>query len=402
MERALIVGGGIGGLTLARGLNRIGVDIEVVEQSSQFSQVGAGITIQANAHAVLDALGIPLAKEDIVSIGKFEMINAKHRIVVQGNTESIEVEFPNVNIHRADLHRNLANATRDIPMTVGLAFQEMTILDNAIEVSFSDGTVKSYDYVIGADGVHSAVRKSLLGEPLCKTRYSGQTCWRFSMEADGNVPTVTTERWRPGQRIGAVPLSRGRVYIYMVASSEPNTAQPGSSNPDDLQKRFGNWHDEVDTFLFNLNENVIIHHGDLVEHEKIHYGHGRVLLIGDAAHAMTPNLGQGAGMAIEDAGFLTLLWAQGVNDFARALAHGREKRVRSIMSNAWKIGQMTHWENSLACFCRDLLLGSVPQSVGNHQTLTTLWKPGIALANDLRIALAKSSHHQTSHTSSAK
>jgi 2-polyprenyl-6-methoxyphenol hydroxylase-like FAD-dependent oxidoreductase len=387
MKRVLIVGGGIGGLTLAIGLHRVGAQIELIEQAPAFEQVGAGITIQANANAVLQALGVQLAAEDILSIGKFQMLNKKHVPIVTGDTDDLDIPFRSVNIHRADLHTNLLRAADGISLRAGLAFRDLTVHEDSVEVTLSNGGTEQYDIVVGADGIHSSVRKALLGEEGCATRYSGQTCWRFACAAPGKTPNITTERWRNGQRIGAVPLSRGRIYIYMVQSAEPGTSSPQSSDLKQLQSRFGNWHEDVDKILFSIDESVQINHRDLHEHEQIHFGKGRVILIGDAAHAMTPNLGQGAGMAIEDAGVFTLLWKQGADNIPALLAQERTKRIRSIMKTSWQIGQMTHWENPLACGLRDFFLKSIPKSMSQKQTLEVIWKPGMDLAEKIRAAL---------------
>lgn len=384
MKRVLIVGGGIGGFTAAIGLRLAGADVSLVERSPEFSQVGAGITIQANANAIFQALGIVLDPDDTVSIGKFQMVSGK-KVVMSGDSDALPVDFSSLNVHRADLHRNLLRVADGIPLRAGVALVSLSVNEDGVEVQLSNGETEQWDVVVGADGIHSTVRNQLLGEAACATRYSGQTCWRFACHAPGRVPTITTERWRPGYRVGAVPLSRERVYVYMVQSAPAGTPQPGSNRVDVIQNLFANWHEDVDAVLDVLDDTVPIHHGDLSEHKDIHYGKGRVVLLGDAAHAMTPNLGQGAGMAIEDAAALTLLWGKQPKSLAEALAVQRMKRVATVKTTSWRIGSMAHWKSGPARWFRDLLLSSMPRSTTEKQSLS-MWEPGLELAKQLQEA----------------
>lgn len=390
MTRILVVGGGIGGLTTAIALRKVGVDVTLVERASAFTQVGAGITIQANAHAVLRALGVTLDPDDTVAIGHFQMVNERGRVLMSGNPDIMPVKEPSVNIHRADLHRNLLAAAEGIPLEAGVALEEIHERSDGVEVLLSNGRQERWDAVVGADGLHSTVRHQLYGDEGCATRYSGQTCWRFACDAKGRVPPITVEHWRVGQRAGVVPLSRDRVYVYLVESASPDTPAPGSAQPEVLWEHFGGWKETLDPILELVDGSVPVHHGDLVEHASVRYGRGRVLLLGDAAHAMTPNMGQGAGTAIEDAGTLALLWSQRgpalLPHLAEEVAAQRSARVEKVKRLSWNIGAMAHWRAKPARWLRDLLLRSMPRSLTNRQALA-MWQPGLTLAKQLQEAL---------------
>ncbi len=386
--RTLIVGGGIAGLTAATALHRRGIPVEVAERTPEFGIIGSGITIQANASAVLDALDIPLPAEDVVPIGEFHMLDPKGHSLMSGNAARIMPEPPSFNVHRADLHRLLLAAAEGVPLRPGRAVTAITPGPDGVEVEFDDGERGRWDLVVGADGARSAVRRSLLGEAGAALRYSGQTCWRFAIEAPDLVPTVTLEQWTPGKRAGAVPLARGRIYVYLVESAPEGTPGPGTNHPDIVREKFSGQHPLLDPILERLGPETPIHHGDLCEHAAVHFGAGRVLLIGDAAHAMTPNLGQGAGTAIEDAGALALLMPQHLTDLdglAPALDARRRKRVETITRLAWRIGRMAHWTNPVAVFLRNALLHRVPDSTTDAQT-REMWRPGLELAAELRDA----------------
>ncbi|MEZ4434560.1 MAG: FAD-dependent monooxygenase [bacterium] len=387
LPRTLVVGGGIAGLTVAVALHRRGVPVELVEQAPAFGAVGAGITVQANAHAVLDALGIPLPAEVVVPIGLVQMLDPQGRSLMSADPEQFMAEPPSVNIHRADLHAALLAAAAGVPLTAGKAVAAVTDRGDAVEVRFADGSSGSWDLVIGADGLHSAVRRALRGEAGCRLDYAGQTCWRFALEAPDLVPAVTTEQWAPGRRAGLVPLARGFIYGYLVQSAPAGSPGPGSADPRILRERFGGMHPGLDPVLDRLGETPV-HHGDLYQHHAIDFGAGRVVLIGDAAHAMTPNVGQGAGMGIEDAGELALLVPAHAADPAAipaALDARRRERVRGVTRTAWTIGRVAHWQNPVARWIRDALLRAIPDRKAHAQTLA-LWRPGIALAERIRAA----------------
>ena len=397
--QTLIAGAGIGGLTAAIAFRKRGFSVEVVEQASALSAVGAGITIQANATAIFNALDIHLPEKDIGPIGYFEMINQSGKRLMSGDPKDAKLDFPSINIHRADLQ----NALRDTLASLGgevtlgrkVAGLQRPTPTGPIVVQFTDSTTANCDVLVGADGLHSAVRASLLGGHAMKIRYAGQTCWRFVLHAPELVPAITVERWSSQRRIGMVPLSRERVYVYMVQSSPEGTPNAESCRPGAIRDKFLGIDDRLDPMLHRLVEletqghPVSIHHGDMVEQPQISFGQGRVVLLGDAAHAMTPNMGQGAGTAIEDAAALALLFdpnTTNLETLAADLDAHRRKRVRAIQKMSWRIGAMAHIKNPQLSWIRDQLLPLMPASMSKRQ-MQTLWQPGLDLAAGLRQAL---------------
>lgn len=387
--RVLIVGSGIGGLTAAIALRRCGADVTVIERAQALAPVGAGITLQPNATAMLAALGVTLAAEDVLPIGEFALIDARGRRLIGGAPVEDDAVVPGYNVRRADLHKALISTCGDVPVRLGVELVGLEQGAEGVRVRYGDGGEERWDSVIGADGLHSAVRRAILPASACAPRYSGQTCWRWQVEAPALAPTSSTERWAVGRRIGVIPLSRGGIYVYLVESSPPGTVGPESARAEGL-RRFAASEPRLGAILDHVvgDPRVRIHHGDLVDLPIYSSGVGRVVLIGDAGHAMTPNMGQGAGMAIEDAGALALLWLEhGASaTLASALRALRRARVLEIHRQAWLIGQVAHWRSGAARLLRDWLLRRI-SAKALARSAHAMWAPGRELARRLSVAL---------------
>lgn len=388
-SRVLIVGAGIGGLTAAIALARCGVEAVVIERAPTFAPAGAGITLQPNATAVLAALGVSFDPADVLPMGEVAMIDARGRTLL--DAAPVHDTFPALNIRRSDLHAALLAACGRERVRLGVELAALEPGPESVRARLSDASEDHWDLVIGADGLHSAVRRAILPPGQCEPRYTGQTCWRLLLEAPGLVPAISVERWTPGRRIGVIPLSRGGIYVYLVQSARRGAVGPGTATVDHLRRTFAGVDERLDAILARAagDPSILVHHGDLVDLPVYSTGRDRVLLIGDAAHAMTPNLGQGAAMAIEDAGALALLWRRQIPppELPAALAAERRARVEPIHRTSWRIGQVAHWRRPSARWLRDLILRSFPKSMLARGVLET-WAPGIELAARLRAALA--------------
>ena len=389
--KVLIVGAGIGGLTAAIALARRGVEAHVIERAPTFAPAGAGITLQPNATAVLDALGIAFDPADVLPMGTGSMVDARGRTLIGGAAARADDPFPAFNIRRSDLHKALLAACGRERVRLGVELTALEPRHDAVRVRLGDGSEADWDLVLGADGMRSAVRRAILPPEQCEPRYSGQTCWRLQLEAPDLAPTTSCERWTPGHRIGVIPLSRGGIYVYLVQSAPRGAVAPGTDSVEHLRRTFAGLDERLDALLARGagDTSVLVHHGDLVDLPVYSTGRGRVVLLGDAAHAMTPNMGQGAAMAIEDAGALALLWTQDGPpvDLPAALAAVRRARVLPIHRSSWRMGQVAHVRHPAARWLRDLLLRNLPNSTLERGVRET-WAPGLELADRLRAALA--------------
>ncbi|MCA9661413.1 MAG: FAD-dependent monooxygenase [Myxococcales bacterium] len=392
MTRVLIVGAGIGGLTAAITLRRLGVEVGLVERAPNFRALGAGITIQPNANAIFAALGVDLGRDNVFPMGKVAMLGAGGRTLVSGDPVHDGYAFPSYNIRRPDLHEALLAALDGVELRLGVeVVGARELAGDGVEIELADGDRERWDLVIAADGIRSSLRALTVPPERCRLRYAGQTCWRFVVDAPELVPEVTIERWLPGRRVGVVPLSRGGVYVYIVESAPQGTPGPGTSEVAYVRERFAGVDARLDTLLDRVAAagDVHIHHGDLIDQVHIDYGRGRLLLLGDAAHAMTPNMGQGAAMAIEDAGALGLLWGEvSLDALPEAMRAAREPRVAATHRRSWQIGQVAHWRGRVRCALRDLALRLTPQAVMDRGVDQT-WAPGIALGEQLRDKLGR-------------
>jgi len=395
MSKVLIVGAGIGGLTLAAGLKQRGLDVTVVERAPAFKPVGAGISLQPNATAVLLALDIPLSEAAAAVMGPASFTDAAGRAFMNADaSELVTEEAPAWNVHRADLHRALLEACGErsgaarggaVTLRLGTAVASLEERGDEVAVTFEDGSAGAWSLVIGADGLSSTVREALLGDAGPRVRYSGQTCWRFAASTSVTRES-SVEIWAPGKRAGLIQLSEGRIYCYLVASAPEGTPGPGSNEVAMLREQFGWMNPDLETLLSELTPETVVHHGDLCDLDGATWGRGRVVLMGDAAHAVQPNMGQGAAMAIEDAGALTLLITEHLSEpsgLVSAFQSAREARVREVWGLSWRIGQVAHWENPLARAVRNLALRSMPTSMMLKKAAES-WQPGIDIARSLR------------------
>lgn len=347
MPHAVIVGAGIAGLVSARALQRRGWSTTVFERTPAPDPAGAGIIMGVNAVACLDALGLGAA---LRAVGRrlwtMRVADAAGRVLQDVEIAEVHPAAEVWAFSRADLHAVLGE---------GIGVEHAREVAGADERGVTvDGVRHAADLVVGADGLRSRVRAALVELPL---RYSGQTCWR-TLGTDPLGEDAAVERWGPGVRLGTVPLRDGQLYTFFVARAPQGTpAQP--VDRAELLRRFAAFGDLPARILDGAR--TLLHH-DLLDLPDQAWGRGRLVLVGDAAHAMTPNMGQGAAMGIEDA--LVLAEVADAPDPAAALAARRGERVRRVWSRSWQIGTVAHWEHPVARWARDGLVRLTPRSAG--------------------------------------
>lgn len=366
-KRIIVLGGGIGGLCTAIGLRQIGVDVIVYEQAEAPSQVGAGLTLWANAIKVLRKLGLADAVINAGSkIERGQIRTADGRVLSLSDPGELEQLFgePTVAIHRADLHEILLSALPAGTVRLGAKCTGFEQKAEGVSVRFDGGHTDHAELVVGADGIHSAIRRQLF--PEVRLRYSGYTAWRGVVATRDEVALGgTSESWGCGSRFGIVRVDQERVYWFATANAPAGISQTAAERKSFLRQRFHGWHHPVELLLESTPAEEILHNDiyDLKPLER--WSEGRVVLLGDAAHPTTPNMGQGACMAIESSLVLArCLLREG--DLSRALRSyetARMSRTKWITDQSWKIGRIGQLENPLACRVRDFLLRITPDRV---------------------------------------
>ena len=304
-QRVLIVGGGIAGLALAPMLARTGAAVEMIEREPVRRPEGTGIYLPGNAARALHALGLEAqVASRALEIARQRFFDHHGKLLFEVDVAKLWAGVgPCLALHRAELHTILRDAAGDVPIRTGLSVERIAECDGIVSVQFSDGTSGEYDLMVGADGIQSAVRR-LTFEPTAVPRPVGQVGWRFLAP---RPPEVTTWSVMLGRRAAflTIPLDGDRVYCYCDVVSPRDHDTPERHPPQRLSELFSEFADPAATLLDALDPAADIHVSTIEEVALDRWAHGRVVLIGDAAHATSPNMAQGAAMALEDALVLT-------------------------------------------------------------------------------------------------
>ncbi|MEV0342619.1 FAD-dependent monooxygenase [Nocardia sp. NPDC050713] len=308
-----IVGGGIGGLAAAIALRSAGWQVTVYEQAPEFTEVGAGISLFPNAITALDALGLGAAiRATGIGEGPGEIRNAAGRVLFTRWAKPLPGGF--TVLHRADLIALLVQAVPSDCLRPGSTVEDVA-LDGTLRVG---GETVRHDLIVGADGVHSAIRQGLWPGDTA-VRHTGITAWRGVLDTPapfaGGILGVHAE-------FGVLPMPGGRTYFFAAA-------QPGFDSLD----HFAEWASPVPEILAAADPARILRGEFLEVPVPATLALGKVALVGDSAHAMRPELGLGAAMALEDA--VTL--AAHAPDL-RAYSKARRRRVRTV---SWMSRQAT-------------------------------------------------------------
>jgi 2-polyprenyl-6-methoxyphenol hydroxylase-like FAD-dependent oxidoreductase len=379
--RIIVIGGGIGGLTAAIALRAAGFQVEVHERAAQLRPLGAGITIQPNAVLALRRLGLGERIE-----GAGAALRAGGLLRADGSTItklrpqfaarlSREVGAGIVGIHRATLHAILLEALGKDVLQLGRACRGFTLRGERVTADFADGSQREADALVGADGLHSALRAQLLGDgdPI----YAGYTSWRgVTADRCGLPDDFGGELWGRGQRFGGCCIDGGRFYWFAVANAPAGERDPDPEQAKrQLLERFSTWGGRVPELLRSTPANAILRTDISDRAPSARWGEGRVTLLGDAAHPMTPNLGQGACQAIEDALALAeeLPRAASLESGLRAYEARRTARANAVVVAARRVGVIAQWRNSFACGLRNAFFGALPAAAIERQLLDS-WK----------------------------
>lgn len=346
--RVLIAGAGIGGLTAALSLLQKGFAVDVFEKSPELGEVGAGLQNSPNAVRVLHALGL----SDEVTAACFNPRGREMRLWDTGESCSVPTRsadmvekfgFPHITMHRADLHRILADAVRKFPSArihLGAACTGFEQDTDGVDILLEGGGRVRGDALVGSDGIHSSVRKQLFG--ASKAQFTGGLAWRGVIPVE-RLPEPMRQRlgqnWiGPKGHFIVYPIRRGEL-INVVGHTERDDWQIESwiehGDPAEFAADFKGWHEEIQILIRNID---IPYKWALFLHPTLpEWSVGRVTLLGDACHPMVPYLAQGANMAIEDGFVLARAMAAypgDVPDALRCYSAARIPRTTRVVNDS--------------------------------------------------------------------
>ncbi len=357
-KQIAIIGGGIAGLTFARCLDSEKFDCHIFEKNAAFGEVGAAISVFPNALCVMDHLGL---LDSITSAG-----GVLKRIYLKTNKGTIlsksepKYEYPTVCMHRADLHQILLE---NIPATLynDYALQSLEHLaNNTVELTFENGEKKTFDAVIGADGIHSIVRKHIIndGEPI----FRGYNIWRGVVKSNF-AEGYGSETFGLGKRVGIVPIKDGYYGWWAACNEDFLQSDEPENTKEKLLRLFGEWHEPIADLIQHTE---VILKNSLCDRVPVKgWTKGNATLLGDAAHPTTPNLGQGGCMAMEGAYILaTALNNYGITPQAfQRYEDLHYPRAKMIVKDSLKIGKMGQISNPLLGKLRNFAFKAMPSSV---------------------------------------
>ena len=346
--RVAIIGAGMGGLATAAALRRVGIDVTVYEQASQFARLGAGIQVGCNAMKVLRGLGL----EARMRSQSFYPRSWNNRDWRSGEVkfdmifgESAEQKFgaPYLLAHRGDLHAALASAVPDEHVRLNHKLVGLDQTADGVRLSFANGATATADAVVGADGVHSIVRDILFGES--PVRFTGRIAYRTTYPAallNGEKIDDCTKWWGEDRHIVIYYVKPDRSEVYLVTSQpEPEFRIESWSAKGDvraLRAAFEGFDRQVEKVLAACPD---VHKWAIVDRDSLScWSEGNITLLGDACHPMTPYMAQGAAMAIEDAAVLSRcldgVGRDGVADAFRRFEATRKERTSRVQDTSRK------------------------------------------------------------------
>ncbi len=376
----IIVGGGIGGLTTAHFLLKTGLRVLVLEKSPGLNELGAGLWLAPNALLALREIKLL----DIISRLGWPMHRAELRSTKSGLLQSVDLQkagqafgLTTLAIHRGLLQKTLAQHLEPSIIRYGTEIQEIQLLPDRVEVQLKDGPILGCKILIGADGLRSQTR-DLLFDPV-PLRYSGTSSYRgvTSTLANQHSTQVSAEIWGPACRFGYSHINARDIYWYLTFDAPAGQTQSTADRKARAAALMSHF-PEQSAIVESTQPEHIIHTdiSDLTPHRD--WVRGRVALLGDAAHATTPNLGQGAAQAIEDAWAISLALAEhGLEP--KALAHYmrvRQSKALWVVDQSWNFQKLCHMKNPLLQSLRDLVVKHSPGFV-QEKTLRRIFTPEV-------------------------
>ncbi|UUU25414.1 FAD-dependent monooxygenase [Streptomyces sp. DSM 40750] len=351
-RKALVVGAGIGGLTAAAALRHAGWDVEVHERATELRAAGSGLSVMSNAIAALESAGLDLKLAERGEVLRsYHVRTARGRLIREFPFPSIirRLGVPSVLITRSALQEALLEAAEGIRLHLGSAAEDFSVdeASGQVTVRFADGREAHGDVLVGADGFNSAVRRQMVGPE--DSRDSGYLVWLAltPFRHPRFTPGSVTHYWGSGQRFGLVDMGGGLLYWWGTKNMPASRSHDWKGGKAEVARAFAGWADEVRQAIEVTPEESILAVPSRDRMFLERWGRGPVTLLGDAAHPMLTSLGQGSGMAIEDAVVLArcLRGSGDVPAALRAYEDERRERTRGMVAASRSISEFEQSEN---------------------------------------------------------
>ncbi len=381
-KKVIVIGAGIGGLSTAVTLGRVGIDVEVHERAPELLAAGSGLSVMSNAISALDTLDIDLGLEKRGQvIESYTIREARGGVVRELPFPDVcrRIGTPSVCISRSDLQQAPLDAAGDVPIHLGHTVTGFEHGADGVRVSFEDGGHAEGDILVGADGFRSTIRGRLAG--IDDARDSGYVCWLGIVPFEHErFPTgCVGHYWGSGQRFGLIDIGRGRAYWWGTKNMPAEESADWRGGKAAVLAAYDGWADEVRAVIEATPEADILAVPSRDRPFLERWGTGPVTLLGDAAHPMLTSLGQGAAMAIEDAVVLATTLAERADsvDALRTYEDRRRERTRQMVATSRSVSEFEQLENPLRRAMRDTYFRFVPRKVLEGQSELALTFPRV-------------------------
>jgi len=365
--KILIVGAGIGGLTLSAYLQKYGIKPTIIEKAKKWKTIGYILALYPNGMKILKEIGADeLVKKKGFVISKQLTLNKDGKKLCEMDFVGQENKHgPMYEIERDLVHKSLRNVNRNIDVRMGTTIKSIRQNKNHVEIIFNNGKRENYDVVVGADGINSQIRK-LIDPREDKINYSGVTFWMFWLPRKKDFPKTVTYQFGNGKLFTMFPCkSKKKVEAFFTIPAKEHSFGNSSESVEDIKDLFKDMSGLTKVVIKNLKSQKpqIYHHDDDEVHAKNWYA-GRVVMIGDSVHALSPVLGIGASMAMEDASVLAdeiskfqlgKLSDENVRNIFERYYMRRFKRIDFLATKSKQMHLLIKYDGPLI-FLRDILL----------------------------------------------
>jgi len=363
-----IIGAGIGGLTTAIALEQKGIKTRVFEQTTTIKPVGAGIILANNAMQVYDKLGLrKVIEENGNIISSLNIIKPNLKPLSKVSLSYFEEQFKvkSIAIHRGILQQILIDQLGPSCLHLNHKLKTINKSTKGNTLEFENGKKIESTIIIAADGINSIIRQQVFSNTFIRS--AKQICWRGVVNY--NLPKKhqheLNEAWGKDERFGFVQIAKNKVYWFALKSFENNKKEYTINNLDNYFTK----HNPLIKSIISSTNKEQIHTSTIIDLKPINkWFKKNICLIGDAAHAMTPNMGQGACQAIEDAYILSeCLHKYETEKAFTTFQKLRIAKVHQIVESSWKIGKIAHLSNPFLIGVRNQMIKIIPSSINKKQ-----------------------------------